>query len=112
MRLSPFVWWTFPGGIANTLLADTLKPHCDVKSDNLSLSFSTASSVESVAERISGLRPDDVHPIPNLDAMDDLKFSECLSPEIAVEVFTSRFDDRAAVRQAIEERRRIVVNSH
>ena len=39
-------WWTFAGGIANTLLADTLKPHCDVKSDNLSLSFPTASSVD------------------------------------------------------------------
>lgn len=104
-------WWTFAGGIANALLADTLKPHCDVKADNLSLSFSTASSVESVAELISGLRPEDVHPIPNPHAMDNLKFSECLSPKLAAEVFTSRFDDRAGVRQAFEERRRIVVNS-
>ncbi len=103
-------WWTFAGGIANALLADTLKPHCNVKADNLSLSFLTASSVEAVTELIGGLRPDDVHPIPNPDAMDNLKFSECLSLDIAAEVFTARFDDRAGVTQAIEERRRVIAD--
>ena len=104
-------WWTFAGGIANTLLADTLKPHCDVKSDNLSLSFPTASSVETVAELIDGIQPDAVRPIPNIEAMENLKFSECLSPGIAAEVFTTRFDDRAGVVQALDERRRVVLES-
>jgi len=102
-------WWTFAGGIANALLADALKPHCDVKGDNLCLSFPTAASLEIVSEFINGIQPDAIHPIPNTVAMENLKFSECLSPEIAAEVFTSRFDDRVGVVQAIEDRRRVVV---
>ena len=104
-------WLTFAGGVANTLLADSLKSGCDVKSDNLSLSFTTASSLEAVSEDINGIQAESVRPIPNIDAMENLKFSECLSPEIAAEVFTSRFDDRAGVKQAVEERRRVVVQS-
>jgi hypothetical protein len=104
-------WWTFAGGIANALLADTLKPHCDVKGDNLSLNFPTASSLETITEYIHGIEPDSIRPIPNIDAMENLKFSECLSPDIATEVFTSRFDDRAGVRQAVQERRRTVGTS-
>jgi len=104
-------WWTFAGGIANTLLVDALKPHCDVKGDNLSLSFPTASSLETVSELISDIEPEAVCPVPNIDAMENLKFSECLSPEIAAEVFTSRFDDRAGVVQAIGERRRDIVKT-
>lgn len=104
-------WWTFAGGIANALLADALKSHCDVKGDNLCLTFPKASSVQQVSEYIDNIRPEDVRPIPNVVAMENLKFSECLSPEIAAEVFTSRFDDRAGVVQAIEEQRRVVVTT-
>ena len=104
-------WWTFAGGIANALLADTLKPHCDVKADNLSLSFSTASSVDAVAELIDALQPDGVRAVPNPDAMENLKFSECLSPDIAAEVFTARFNDRVGVEQAIRERKRVIVDT-
>jgi ATP-dependent Lhr-like helicase len=96
-------WWTFAGGIANTLLADTLKPNCDVKGDNLSLSFPTASSLETVAELINGIHPADVRPIPNIEAMENLKFSECLSPKIASEVFTSRFWDKRAIDCVLKE---------
>ncbi len=101
-------WWTFAGGVANTLLADALKPHCDVKSDNLSLSFPTASSLDTVVEYVNGIQPEAICPIPNIDAMENLKFSECLSPGIAAEVFVSRFNDRLGVAQALEERRRVV----
>jgi len=104
-------WWTFAGGIANALLADTLKPHCDVKADNLSLSFPTASSVDMVADMIDALQSDNVRPIPNPDAMENLKFSECLSPDIAAEVFTARFHDRAAVIQALGERKRVTIET-
>jgi len=105
-------WWTFAGGIANALLAGVLKPHRDVRGDNLCLKFPKASSLEAVSESISGIDLDDVRPIPNIAAMENLKFSECLSPEIAAEVFTSRFDDRVGVAQALKERRRIVASSH
>ena len=104
-------WWTFAGGVANTLLADTLKPHCDVKGDNLSLSFPTTVSLAVLPVLLGTLKPEQVHPIPNIEAMENLKFSECLSPEIATEVFVSRFDDRTGVTQAIEEPRRVVVQN-
>lgn len=99
-------WWTFAGGIANTLLADALKPHIDVKGDNLSLVFPKATSLDHVSGLINGIDPETVRPIPNLQVMENLKFSECLSDSLAVEVFTSRFDDRAGVAQAVQERRR------
>ena len=101
-------WWTFAGGVANRLLADSLKVHCDVKSDNLSLSFPAASSLEAVIEYIDGIQQETIRPIPNTDAMENLKFSECLSPEIAAEVFVSRFDDRVGVQNSLGERRRVV----
>ena len=103
-------WWTFAGGVANALLTDALKPHCDVKSDNLSLSFPPASSLDAVVEYINGIQPDVIRPIPNTDAMENLKFSECLPPEIAAKVFSSRFEDRVGVAQAVEEQKRIFVH--
>lgn len=104
-------WWTFAGGIANALLADTLKPCCNVKSDNLSLSFPPGSSLETVSRYITAIRPDEVHPSPSALAMDNLKFSECLSPEIANLVFTARFNDRVGLIRAVEEPRRVVVQT-
>ena len=104
-------WWTVAGGIANTLLADSLRSGSAVKSDNLSLSFPVASSLETVSESIDAIELNTVRPIPNNAAMENLKFSECLSPEIGAVVFTSRFDDRAGVTQATHERRRIVVET-
>jgi len=104
-------WWTFAGGLANTLLADALKYGCDVKSDNLSISFPVAMSLEKVNEYISDLQADEVRPTSNIDAMENLKFSECLSPSIAAEVFVSRFDDRAGVTQALAEPHQLVTDS-
>ena len=101
-------WWTFAGGVANTLLAGALKSHCDVKSDNLSLSFPTATSLDKVEELIRGIQVDAMKPIPDTDAVENLKFSECLSSSMAVEVFVSRFDDHAGVTQTLAEPRRLV----
>jgi len=36
--------------IANTLLADALKPECDVKGDNLSLVFPKSTSLDEIAK--------------------------------------------------------------
>lgn len=101
-------WWTFAGGIGNALLADALKPHCDVKSDNLCLSFPTT-TLEDASGLIGALDANQISPIPNIDAINNLKFSECLSPQTAAELFVSRFNDRDAVAQALNEPRRGVV---
>lgn len=96
-------WWTFAGGTANALIADALKSDFEVKSDNLSLSFPTASSLDSVAGRIAELQPNSIKPMVNPEALDNLKFSQCLSPQAAAEVFASRFDDPLAVVQTLDE---------
>ena len=101
-------WWTFAGGIANTLLADTLKLQYDVKGDNLSIRFPSTTTLEAASEAIDELQPTELQAIPNVEAIDNLKFSECLSPELARLVFVSRFDDRLAVGAALSEPRRVV----
>ncbi len=101
-------WWTFAGGVANALLATTLKPQCDVKSDNLSLQFPSGSTFDVIVEFLNSLHPETVRPIPHPDALENLKFSQCLPPEIAAEVFVARFDDHTAVVQVLGERRRMI----
>ncbi len=104
-------WWTFAGGIANTLLSDSLKSKYDVSADNLSLRFRAADSVDAVAKLIDGLRHETIKPIPNSDAIDNLKFSECLPPEIASQVFLARFQDKAAIQRVMEEPTKIIVQA-
>lgn len=103
-------WWTFAGGVANTLMADALRADCDVKSDNLSVSFPMAVSITEIQEHIGRLHAESIRPIPNGEAMSHLKFSECLSASLSAEVFTTRFDDRTGINQALKEPRRLVRN--
>jgi len=91
------------------LIADALKPYCDVKGGNLSLVFPKATTLDEIAEHINEIDPQSIRPVPNIEAMENLKFSECLSGDLGVEVFTSRFNDPGAVKQALEERRREAV---
>ena len=102
-------WWTFAGGVANTILADALKSTCDVKGDNFCLRFSAPFSVDVISEMLDRLSPTMVAPMPSSEAMENLKFSGCLSPELAVEVFSARFSDRPAIQQSLAEPRRTVV---
>ena len=102
-------WWTFAGGIANSLLANALKSHCDVRSDNLSLVFANAGDTDGVGLLIREINSDIMTPIPSEDMLDNLKFSECLSMELAAEVFASRFTDELATEQVISELRRTVI---
>jgi len=102
-------WWTFAGGIANTLLADALKPHCDVKGDNLTVRFTTALSLDAIAELIDGLRAEDILPVQSADAIQNLKFGECLPPPIAAEVFSTRFNEPNAIRNTLKEPRKVFV---
>jgi ATP-dependent Lhr-like helicase len=102
-------WWTFAGGIANTLLANALTGHCDAKGNNLSITFQNTQSLQAVAELIAGIDPAAATPIPNPEMMESLKFGECLSPGLALDVFGARFQDDAAVKQALDEPRRDIV---
>jgi ATP-dependent Lhr-like helicase len=102
-------WWTFGGGIANALLADQLRPQVDAKADNLSIKFPATSALDSVLEWISGILADEVRPVPDPVAIDNMKFTECLSPELAAEVYCFRFNDIEAVRKIVIEPRKVAV---
>jgi ATP-dependent helicase Lhr and Lhr-like helicase len=102
-------WWTFGGGVVNTLLADHLRPKADLRVDNLSLRFSASLKLSDAEELIGALSADSIEPVPAEDAIEGLKFSECLPPHIAAEVFCARFNDPEAVRKIVGEPRRVVV---
>jgi ATP-dependent Lhr-like helicase len=102
-------WWTFGGGIANALLADYLRVQADVRADNLSIKFPATATLDSVMEWISGILADNVRPVPNPTAIENMKFTECLSPELAGEVYCSRFNDVDAVVKIVAEPRKVVV---
>lgn len=80
-------WWTFGGGVVNALLADALRPEVEARGDNFCVRFPAASGLEEVERRIAGVRAEDVRPVPNDDAMEQLKFSECLPRHLAAEVY-------------------------
>jgi hypothetical protein len=91
-------------------MADALRADCDVKSDNLSVNFPMAVSITEIQELIGRLHAESIRPRPNGEAMSHLKFSECLSASLSAEVFTTRFDDRTGINQALKEPRRLVRN--
>jgi ATP-dependent Lhr-like helicase len=102
-------WWTFGGGRANALLADHLRGQVDARGDNLAIKFPATSALDSVAELVSAIVVEDIHPVPNVAAIENMKFTECLSPELAAEVFCARFNDAEAVKRIVREPRRVVV---
>jgi ATP-dependent Lhr-like helicase len=102
-------WWTFGGGIANALIADHLRAHVDARGDNLAIKFPATMSLDSVVKIVSAMKAENVHPTPNETAIENMKFTECLSPELAAEVFCARFDDAEVVKKIVREPRRVVV---
>ena len=47
---------------------------------------------------LGSLRPERIVPVPDPDAIENLKFSEALPPALADEVFCSRSDNPTAIR--------------
>ena len=102
-------WWTFGGGVANTLLAGHLRPKAEVRVDNLSLRFTTSLKLNEVEELIAAISAERIEPVPSDDAIEGMKFSECLPKHIATEVFCARFNDAEAVKKIVGEARQVVV---
>ncbi len=101
-------WWTFGGGVANRLLADHLRPETEIRVDNLSIRFTSSIKLSQIEGLIEGLSAKRIEPVPDEDAIESMKFSECLPPQIAAEVFCARFNDAEAVGRILAEPRRVV----
>ena len=101
-------WFTFAGTLANLALARALRESLGVgvKSDSLALTFDTVSSVQHIAdaiERVRCLPSESLRPEIDEQAISGLKFSDCLSPELARHVLSARYADPEAVRTCLEE---------
>jgi ATP-dependent Lhr-like helicase len=101
-------WWTFAGGVANTLLADHVRSRCDAKVDNLALRFPSTTNLSDVEALVRSLSATDIRPVPQPEALDNLKFSECLPPDLAAAVFASRFNDTAAISDVLSKAVRVL----
>lgn len=104
-------WWTFAGGLANTMLAHTLKDRYGAASDNLSIRFTNPGDLQTLSRVLGELDPDAVQARPNDEAIDALKFSECLPTATARKLLSARLSDRDGVHQVLGEPRRVVVET-
>jgi ATP-dependent Lhr-like helicase len=102
-------WWTFGGGIANALLADYLRSQIDGRPDNFCIKFPATSALDMIEQRIAAIVMQDVRPVPNAAAIENMKFTECLSPDLAAQVFSARFNDIEAVRKIVAEPKKVIV---
>ena len=102
-------WWTFAGGLANSIVMDHLGGTSTVKTDNLCLRFSSTLKLDDVESLIGSKMQEQITPSPSEEALDNLKFGECLPPDIAGEVFAARFNDPEAIANIRREPMRVVV---
>jgi len=102
-------WWTFAGGLANTLMTDHLGGGTKAKADNLCLRFPSSLKLTDVERLIDSRIRDEIVPVPSEEAISNLKFGECLPPSIAGAVFAARFNDPEAMETIRREQMRVVV---
>lgn len=103
-------WWTFAGGLANSLIMDHLIGASKSKTDNLCLQFSTTFKLADVETLINSRMPEEITPVPSEEAIKNLKFGECLPPSLAQEVFSARFNAPEAIEAIRREPKRVVVD--
>jgi ATP-dependent Lhr-like helicase len=103
-------WWTFAGGLANTLVMDHLGGGKKARTDNLCIRFPSTLTLTDVETLIASRIREEIVPVPSEDAISNLKFGECLPPSIANEVFAARFDDPEAIGNIRREPMKVVID--
>jgi hypothetical protein len=102
-------WWTYAGGLANSIVMDHLGGDSKAKSDNLCLRFSSTTTLADVEAMIASRIHAEITPVPSDEAISNLKFGECLPASIAAEVYSARFNDQEAIANIRDEQMRVVV---
>ncbi len=89
-------WWTFGGRLFNSTASHLFASESDqVKSDNLAVEFIGVIDRDNLIKRIRGFLQESFDQLPAiLDErfVEELKFSECLSEELAAKELSCRFD--------------------
>jgi ATP-dependent Lhr-like helicase len=105
-------WWTFAGTRANAALASGISQvNFRCVSDNLALRFNDEISVKEIEGILEQLRARDRETLVaavDQDAIDGLKFSECLPPDLAKHVVMVRNHDAAAIENTLAQSVRVV----
>ncbi len=101
-------WFNFAGTLANLALSNALQKTLgdSVKGDAMALTFNLTTDAPKVLEAIETLRntaPELIVPLIDEQAISGLKFSDCLSPELAQTLLAARFADPAAVQICLNE---------
>ena len=107
-------WWTFGGLHANAAIASRLKATHGyaVVPNNLALKIGSEPSDSAIVNAIHAIRALDAEtfvPEVTAKALEGLKFSACLPPELASRVLQRRMADGDAVRRVLAEPVRLVV---
>jgi hypothetical protein len=102
-------WWTFAGGLANSIVLDHLGGGSRARTDNLRIRFSPTLKLADVESLIDSRIRDEITPVPSEEVITNLKFGECLPPAIAAEVFSARFNDQEAIANIRMEPMRVVI---
>jgi ATP-dependent Lhr-like helicase len=101
-------WWTFAGLLANSAMVGYLRErgvHAG-SADNLSIRLESEEDVGRLREVVQAAPPNEIAEIRSpvsQDAIDGLKFSACLPPEMARHVLETRLTDGPGIRAALSQ---------
>jgi ATP-dependent Lhr-like helicase len=104
-------WWTFAGGLANSLVMNHLGGIATGKTDNLCIRFTSHLKLKDVESLIASRMNEEIVAAPSEDATSNLKFGECLPPIVVGEVFSARFSAPEAIASIRSEPMRVVIGS-
>jgi ATP-dependent Lhr-like helicase len=101
-------WYNFAGTLANMAIANALRKALGdgVRADGLSLTFEgfvTAAQVNDAIAVVRQTEPELLVPMIDENAICGLKFSDCLSPELAKDLLAARYADPEGVQHCLLE---------
>lgn len=108
-------WWTFAGNAANQAIAGMLSAILAQRctADDLQIRYPTTSNMDvfdSAIRKIKSMDTSEIVPLIDADAIEGLKFSECLPESRAVEMLQARITDEQAIKSTFTKPTRVVVS--
>ena len=97
-------WWTFAGTRCNATLAGVLSKMCNCRVGHDALAISVEgteglSEIENALRELASQDPLSMAPAIDEEALEGLKFSQCLPHDLGLAVLATRMKDVAAVKQ-------------
>jgi ATP-dependent Lhr-like helicase len=107
-------WWTFAGGRANAALAHELARRSGMRltPDNFAVRFPPHLAIDTAEGHLRdllGVDPPAILPPVNEQALEGLKFSECLPPDLANHVAQARLSDIRGIEATLGRMTRVVI---